>query len=50
MATGGASQIIMAFLMMWMSGGGLNIFTIIFTFQVIGQPMKQLISVNTGKL
>jgi len=45
-----AQSILMVLLMMWMQGGGLNIFTIFFVFSVIMQPLKGLFGVNQGKL
>jgi len=41
-----AQSILMVLLMMWMQGGGLNIFTIFFVFSVIMQPLKGLFGVN----
>eukprot|EP00331_Platyophrya_macrostoma_P028678 CAMPEP_0176449188 /NCGR_PEP_ID=MMETSP0127-20121128/26293_1 /TAXON_ID=938130 /ORGANISM="Platyophrya macrostoma, Strain WH" /LENGTH=160 /DNA_ID=CAMNT_0017836407 /DNA_START=12 /DNA_END=494 /DNA_ORIENTATION=+ len=41
-----AGQILMALLMLYMSGGGLNIFMIFFTFQVLVQPIKALVGIN----
>jgi len=43
-----AGSILMALLMLYLSGGGLNIFLIIFTFSVIMQPVKALLSINSA--
>ncbi|KRX02435.1 hypothetical protein PPERSA_10052 [Pseudocohnilembus persalinus] len=47
-ATGDKSQFFMAIFMMYMTGGTLNIFTILFTFQFLYNPTKAIFSTNTA--
>jgi hypothetical protein len=42
LSIGDSSQIFMALFMLWMMGSSLNIFTIMFTFQFIANPIRAI--------
>lgn len=44
-----AQQILMAFLVLYFTGGGLNIFTIFFIVSFMFQPIKGILNINSGK-
>jgi hypothetical protein len=47
-ATSGFSSIFMMLFMMYMTGGGMNIFTLLITFSFIWQPISNLMKLGQG--